>query len=433
MQTPFINYSPEDEILAKRIYADLLAVGLRPWLLGFDRLPGDDIARAQERALAEAGVMVVLLTKKFLRHTAQTALLAQAKTIIPILADVGIKAPDGLPEPIQLKRRYSEAISELIAKLPTPTAPPLDELPDLQCGNEAYHLGDYEGALEYYQEIDAPDAVALHCLGAAYNALRQPEKALEALNQALAQENKLALIYRNRGLAYSAMGHYEEALADDQRAIELETDLPQNWSSSAMTLVNLGRYDEAKTAIQKALELSPANAHYHYQLGIIHSRAGDHAAALAAFDAALALNADHTDSQVARQVALGRLGRYDEALADIDREIKRKPRKAGNYVTRSLVNFYLERYADCVKDATAALERGQEHRLPALYNRAIANWQLGNTAAAEADLLLAISMHPDLSSATGIRRNAESELTSEPAVAILESLIAAGKLTQEEA
>lgn len=195
-----------------------------------------------------------------------------------------------------------------------------------------------------------------------------------------------------------------------------------------MTLLALGRFDEARAAVEKALELRPNEAHYLYQLGVIASQAGNLEAALECYTKALALDPENADIESGRRLVLGRLGRYDEVLAEVDREMKKNPRKGGVYITRSLINFYMERYEDAVKDATMALERGQASQPAAYYNRAIAHWKAGHIDQAKADLLLAISLMPELGSAAGIQASAESELTREPGLAILETLQTEGKL-----
>lgn len=446
MYTTLINASEADESLAKRIYADLLRGGVRPWLAIYDRLPGENPSLNEQEALSKASHVIVLLTKKFSRDAATTALLeaaqAAGKTIIPVLADRGIDTPAGLPEAIQLKRRYSGAIEDILAQLPpeakaesallAPDAA-IEDVLYLQAGNEAYHLGDFEGALELYSQIPEIETnpKALHARAAAYNALRQHDKALEDINRAILQEAKTPLFYRNRSVALGGIGDHAAALSDDEKALAIEPDEPRNWSNKAMTSAALSRFEEAQEAIQKAIDLAPENTHYLYQAGIIHSRAGDPEAALAILDRALTLNPDYNEAEVWRQIILGRMGRHDEALLGLDKAIKRQPQNAGNYISRSLLNFYLERYEACIEDATAALKRGRDNAVSALYNRAIAQWKLGNQEAAFEDFTQAVSIYPNLGSAAGIRHNTDSEITATPGLEILAALEAQADSDEE--
>lgn len=431
MDRPFINYLDEDETLAKRIYADLLKAGVRPWMTVYDAAPGDDREKVTHAALENSQHVVMLVTKKSQRDSAFVERIQQAagRKVLAVLADMGVQAPEGAAE-IKLKRRYGEAVQELAAML-SAAAEPLDVVPPFQRGNEAYHLEDYDGAVEHYTAaIQADDsyAEAYNGRAAAYNAVRQHQKALVDLNKAIELNPDVPKYYRNRSLALSGLRQNEEALVDDQKGLEMEPDSPRVWSSYGMTLLALERFEEAKQAVEKALELHPNEAHYYYQLGVIASRAGHLEEALEAYNKALSLAPDDADIDSGRRLVLGRLGRYDEVLAEINHEIKKNPRKGGAYITRSLINFYMERYEDAVKDATMALERGQASQPAAYYNRAIAHWQAGQADQAKSDLLNAIRLMPDLGSPAGIQNSAESERTREPGLAILEALKAEGKL-----
>ncbi|KAB2903497.1 MAG: tetratricopeptide repeat protein [Anaerolineae bacterium] len=431
MYTTFINYTNEDEILAKRIYADLLKAGIRPWMTIYDAAPGDDREAVTQTALENSPHVVVIVTKKSQRDQSVVNLTTQAagKNVIGVLADLGVRSPEGAKE-VKLKRRYGEALQELATLLPADSEP-LSEVPPFQQGNEAYALEDYDGAVEQYTaaiKADETHAAAYNGRAAAYNAVRQHQKALDDVNKAIELNPEVPKYYRNRSLALSGLRRHEEALADDQKGLELEPSSSRVWSSYGMTLLALGRFDEARAAVEKALELRPNEAHYLYQLGVIASQAGNLEAALECYTKALALDPENADIESGRRLVLGRLGRYDEVLAEVDREMKKNPRKGGVYITRSLINFYMERYEDAVKDATMALERGQASQPAAYYNRAIAHWKAGHIDQAKADLLLAISLMPELGSAAGIQASAESELTREPGLAILETLQTEGKL-----
>ena len=433
MHTTFINYVEDDESLAKRIYADLLAAGVCPWAVAYDLSPSNLVEPSLQKALDASEFVIVVLTKKYWRAPEHIALtenaLAVGKTIIPLVADRKVKVPEGLAEPIQLKRRYAAAVQDLIARLPVDSEP-LDQVPAWQRGNEAYFNLDFAGALKAYQEIPDEEltAVMLNSRAAAYNALRKHKEACDDLDRAIELDPTDAGFFRNRGLALVALGEYEAALADDRKAIELEPDSPRGWSSQAMTLLALERFDEARDSIAEAIARDPKETHYHYQQGLIFTEMDVPEAALEAYERALELYPDNEDATIRRRIVLGKMGRHEEVLAEVNQDIKRQPRKAGNYITRSLINFYLERYEEAVRDATAALKRNTENQPSALFNRAIARWQLGETEAAEQDFLAAIQIFPALGSAEGVHQNAESELTRAPALAILESLQASGKL-----
>lgn len=429
----FLNYTEEDEGLAKRLYADLLAGGVRPWMAAYDIAPGEDEMAAETRALAQSEAVVLLLTRKFHRNPIAMELLQQAqqqgKSIVPLVADTNARIPADLPDGVKLKRRYEEGVQELIQRLPHAQAP-LSEVPPQQRGNYAYHQGEFEAAVSAYQEIDSPTPESLHSTAAAHNALRQHAEALPLLDQAISLNPNETRFYLNRSLALSALGRHEDALQDDYKTLELNPDLPSVWSSHAMTLYSLGRLPEAEDAIQKAIELNPEEAHYHYQLALVALKQEAYDAAMEALEQALALEPEDSQLQSMRNMLLGKTGRAEEALAEIDRQIKKNPRQGGSYITRSLINFYLERYEEAAEDATKAIQRGQNAQPAPFFNRAIAHWRAGNSEAAQDDLLQAIALFPDLKTEAGIRENAESDLTRDAALEVLAALATAGRLPE---
>ncbi|MFP4321778.1 MAG: toll/interleukin-1 receptor domain-containing protein [Anaerolineales bacterium] len=421
----FLNYAEADANLAKRIYADLLAKGIKVWAMDFDCPPGEDVVVAGRQALEMSDTCLVLMTKKYMRvpGAVQLAEWAQeaGKTVIPIIADRGVQPPAGMADEVNMKRRYAQAIDILAEKLPMNTEP-AEELPIWQAGNEAYALQDYDEAIALYQDIDESDPIQLHSRAAAANALRKHAEALLDLNKAVELAPDSDLIRRNRSVALGGLGEHEKALDDDKHALKINDQDPRNWSNYAMTLAALERFDEARDAITQAVDLVPDNERYLYQKGVVLARAGDNEAALEALETAIALDESYEEALAWRRVVWGRLGRHEEALEEVTQAIRKNPQRGGPYITRALLNFYLERYDDTIQDANAAIERSEQHYLPGLFNRAIAYWKLGDTETAMVDYAEAMALLPELGTEAGIRNNAESELTSAPALEILAAI-----------
>lgn len=60
---PFISYAREDQRVAVRLYGDLRAAGLRPWLDLVDLLPGQEWALEIRRAMKESSHVILLLSQ----------------------------------------------------------------------------------------------------------------------------------------------------------------------------------------------------------------------------------------------------------------------------------------------------------------------------------------------------------------------------------
>lgn len=98
----------------------------------------------------------------------------------------------------------------------------------LERGNELFSQGDYEEAIEAYDE-----------------ALR------------LDPENPVA--WSNKGTALINQRRYEEAIQAFDEVIRIDPELASAWSYKGGALHELGEYDEAIVALDQAIGLEPEN------------------------------------------------------------------------------------------------------------------------------------------------------------------------------
>lgn len=149
-------------------------------------------------------------------------------------------------------------------------------------------------------------------------------QALEQLDEAIKQEPKSALLYRNRALFFVGRERWTEAETDYKMASELEK--PQRAKDQA----NRGRILYRTEKYQKALE---------------------------AYDLALQIDSGYADAHLWRGSTLLKLHRYDDALAAFDRYQQNggKP-NLELYQGRGLARSKQGKYADAIKDCTLALE-----------------------------------------------------------------------------
>jgi len=93
--------------------------------------------------------------------------------------------------------------------------------------NTLFEDGEYERALEKYDEALAilPDHIhALRGRARSLMQLGQSAQALAAFNTAVALEPEFAATYANRGILHDRMGRYEKAIEDYERAIALDAE-----------------------------------------------------------------------------------------------------------------------------------------------------------------------------------------------------------------
>jgi tetratricopeptide (TPR) repeat protein len=250
-------------------------------------------------------------------------------------------------------RNFEQAIADLKASLQGDVAAASADLDSKQNLVEAYYdlggamrdLGEYDEAVNYYSEglnlADDQDdrAEILAARAFVYSELRENEKALTDLDQALALDPNMALAYAYRSYVYSDQENYEAAIADANKAVELGS------------------------------ELEPARL-----ASILHARA----------------------------LAYLYLDQYEQAIADATESIRlageNAPEAARTYNVRSQANRSLGDYEQAIADASKAIELGSTDvtALSRFYSsRAYAYYFNGDTAAAISDIEAALSIDKD--------------------------------------
>jgi tetratricopeptide (TPR) repeat protein len=99
----------------------------------------------------------------------------------------------------------TEAQAQILKLKETVEANPKDVKSLVALGNLYYDSGKYQSAITYYQksiEINPKDYDVLTDMGASYNALNQPDKALELFNQVTAEKPDHAMAWFNLGVVY---------------------------------------------------------------------------------------------------------------------------------------------------------------------------------------------------------------------------------------
>ncbi|MEB3282951.1 MAG: CHAT domain-containing protein [Lyngbya sp.] len=185
-----------------------------------------------------------------------------------------------------------------------------------QIASAYYHLGDYEKALDFYQqalniytqeENEQAQGVILTNIGALYGDLGQYQKALESHQQALAlakQVNDLknqGKIFNNIGAIYKNLNQNQEALEFYQQALEIHRQCGDvGWQGTILNNIGLiyaelEQYDRAMDSYQEALILAEQDGDRVTQgrilnnQGFIYSKLGDSQQALKSLKKALVI------------------------------------------------------------------------------------------------------------------------------------------------
>lgn len=114
-----------------------------------------------------------------------------------------------------------------------------------------------------------------------------------------------------------------------------------------------------------------------------------------ALDAMSTRRSDRLKSYVNRAVILMQMGRAEQALVDLESAERLGFGEPELFLNFSAAHIRLGRFQEAVAAATQALDLGYEAAHRAYYNRAVAQENLGNLAAAYRDLQMAAELAPD--------------------------------------
>jgi tetratricopeptide (TPR) repeat protein len=221
-------------------------------------------------------------------------------------------------------------------------------------------IGDYERAIEL-----APDNAQYHfALGRCSLAAGAPDKAIVALNRALYREDKarpqaLCLFYR--GNAYNAKRQPSRALKDYDEALRLWPALVGAHVGRGCAYQLMHDLPRARAAYDEALRHAPKNVLAYYNRAGAWRDAHHYEWALSDLTAVLRLDAKHAPAYRERGVIYARLGSYREAINDFSAALRLGPPDADVYFERG--NAYNEtgNYAAAEADYRQALRLGPKH------------------------------------------------------------------------
>ena len=204
-------------------------------------------------------------------------------------------------------------------------APALKEL-----GAAATRLGQWDRAVEALQRAVAlrpRDAHALADLGNVYLQQHRVDAAIESLQRAVALDSSLPRASNTLGLASLAKGDSHQAEQHFREAIRIQPDLAEAHSNLANLLAGRHAYGEAAYHFEEALRVDPKYAEAHHSYGVVLGLMRSFTRAVAELQEAVRLSPGlarpHTD--LADVLAI--TGRTGQAVREYELAIEANPRE----------------------------------------------------------------------------------------------------------
>ena len=190
---------------------------------------------------------------------------------------------------------------------------------------EFYRAGNLAEAVRYFEAVlasNAGDADALHMLGVAHDAQGQPALGVQLIRQALSIKVKPSFL-SNYGMVLGHLGRHAEALEAYEQALAEQPDYPEALNNKGVSLEALRRSAEAVEAYRLAVQYRPDYPEALGNLGNSLRNLGRMAEAVAAYEQAVSINP--TGSRAPLGHALRALGRKDAAREAFEADVARNP------------------------------------------------------------------------------------------------------------
>lgn len=253
--------------------------------------------------------------------------------------------------------------------------------------------GDADGALADINlaiKIDPELAIAYFTRGEIRRVQGDPKTAIEDFTVAIRLQSGFTLAYIGRGNARRNLGDVDGSLDDFNRAIELEPNNPAGHVGRGMARSK----DAASGSIEdfdRAIRLDPAYAEAYFCRGL--ARMGT-PAACADFTKTIKLNPGHGMAHLYRGDYLTARGEDDKAVADYNKAIELGVQDTTRvHAKRAAALLKTDKVREALDDCNHAL-RVDPNLAPAYLIRGTANFALGKSADAIADLKRAIKLDP---------------------------------------
>ena len=219
---------------------------------------------------------------------------------------------------------------------------------------------------------------------------------------------------RLKGILTREQGDIGGSLQLFNRAIQLAPTDPEPMSEIALSHMAAGELTEAEHALRQTLAIAPDSTKALTNLGALLQQRGHIKEAIAWYRQVLELEPDDIDVRCNMAKALSDAGEHEQALKECETALNQSDGHPYVLAMQGAVLLDQERYADA-RDVLIAATRLTTDDDMALVNLALANYQLGDIAAASDTLTSALEMNPNNARAVADLANCQMAADNLPA------------------
>ena len=219
--------------------------------------------------------------------------------------------------------------------------------------------------LERAREEGIQDLRLSAYLADAYRQNEQFDRAIDEINQVLAEESDSAEYLFIRGLIYFDRGDYTTARENFTNAYDIDPRFHEAYFYVGRTALVDENYAQAIRIFRHVLDYQPDNGEFQYYLGRTFEAEDSTSQALDAYSQAISADPDYVEENpdvlVRRGRLLADLGRTEQAASDIERAVELDPEDTQALMAIGSVHYQEGEYEDAIEHYSEALEEDPDH------------------------------------------------------------------------
>lgn len=225
-------------------------------------------------------------------------------------------------------------------------------------GNEFYKQKKFEEALQEYEaaiKVNPTDIMYHYNKAAVYLEMKDNEKAVETCVHALenrynfkADYTQVAKVYNRLAIAYTNMKQYDKAIEAYEKSL-----VEDNCRSTRNALKELERRKERE---EREAYIDPEKAEEHKNKGNEFFKNNDFPKAKEQYDEAIKRNPSDPKLYSNRAATLTKLLEYPSALEDVKKAIELDPTFVKAYIRKGHLHFFMKDYNQALQAYTKGLE-----------------------------------------------------------------------------
>jgi predicted O-linked N-acetylglucosamine transferase (SPINDLY family) len=191
-----------------------------------------------------------------------------------------------------------------------------------------HKTGKLEHAKVIYEDIlsiNPKHFDSLQLLGTIAAQMKDWEKSVKLLKQALTIDNTIPAVYNNLGVAYKELKLFDDALQNYNFAVSLKPTYSEAFYNRGLVLHELKRLAESLESYEMAISLKPNYAEAHSNSGNVYKELKQFTKALEFYGNALAINPNYVEAHLNCGIAFQELLRLEEALKSYEKVIRLDP------------------------------------------------------------------------------------------------------------